>query len=175
MKRVLAIAALTVFTFQSGALFGQTTDPIPSIRQRYAAINKSLAKYRKVRKDLAGFSAEGGQLVAYFKGQSIMKIAATYYGEGGRTVEEYFYWEDKLIFAFRKDLKYSRPLSGKVVSTEENRFYFNGDELIMWIDGSGKEVARGSEYVEKQTEYLKTSKLLTDGARSRKPTIEAID
>lgn len=124
---------------------------------------------------MSGFSAEGGQSVAYFSGPAIMKIVVTYYGETGRSVEEYYYADGQLTFVFRKESRYSRPLSGKIVSTQEQRFYFRHDELIRWIDADGKEVARGDEYAGKQADFLKTSKLLTDGSRSKNATIEAPD
>ena len=151
----------------------QPQDPVESIRQHYASINKNVALYRRVKKDLSGFSAEGGDLVAYFHGPTIMKIAATFLGETGRTVEEYYYWDGKLIFVFRRESHYDKPLSGKVVSTVENRFYFSNEKMIRWIDENGKQIASDKdEYKGKQNEYLKSSKQFADGARSAKPTIE---
>jgi len=38
----------------------------------------------------SGFSAEGGELIAYFDSKAIVKMLATYYGETGRTVEEFY-------------------------------------------------------------------------------------
>lgn len=152
----------------------QGPDPIPAIRQQYASINRNVAKYRKVKKELTGFSTEGGELIAWFKGRSIMKLAATYLGESGRATEEYYYWNDKLIFVFRKDSRYDKPLSGKVVSTTENRFYFNDRGMIRWIDENGKQVGLDvPEYHDKQVEYLKNSKEFSDGARSKNHTIES--
>ena len=105
-----------------------------------------------------------------------MKIVATYYGETGRTQEEYYYWDGQLIFVFHKELTYDKPLSGRVVRTRKNRFYFNKDKLIKWIDESGKEVSPDkAEYVDQQNEYLKSSTLFTEESRSRKRTIEAPD
>lgn len=151
----------------------QTSDPIETIRQHYTQINRNAPNYRKVKKSLAGFSAEGGEMIAYFHGPTIMKIVATFFGETGRATEEYYYWDGKLIFVFRKDSRYSQPLSGKVVASTEDRFYFNNDKLIRWIGENGKEVpADSANYGEKQNEYLKTSKQFSDGARSAKPTIE---
>lgn len=152
----------------------QTPDPIQTIRQQYTAINKRLAGYRKVKKELSGFSLEGGDLVAYFTGPAVVKIVANHYGEGGKSYEEYYYWKGKLIFVFRKDQRYDKPMSGKVVRTEENRFYFENDRLIRWIDEKGKQVASGTaEYQQRQDEYLQTSSKFVDGARSKNPTIEA--
>lgn len=182
MKRSLitAIAALYIISgwadsgVPASANSFQEKDSISSIRQRYATINKSLAKYKLVKKELSGFSTEGGELIAYFDGPAIVKIAATYQGETGSSFEEFYYWKGKLIFVFRKQDTYDEPMSGKVVKTRENRFYFSNDELIRWINENANEVAPGnSKYPETQTHYLTSSKRFTEGARSQKSTIEA--
>lgn len=171
---LLSTALMNIAGHLSIAASPQTEEPIASIRQHYTEINRAAARYRKVKKDLAGFSAEGGQLVAYLAGPNIMKMAAIFYGETGRTSEDYYYWENKLIFVLRTTYHYSKPLSGKVVKTEMNRFYFNDDKLIRWIDENGKQVASDTgEYQDRQKEYLDNSKEFTDGVRSKKPTIES--
>lgn len=151
----------------------QTRDPTQSIRQQYAAINKRAARYKKVQKELSGFSTEGGALVAYFDGPAVVKIAAIYYGESGRANEEYYYQNGKLIFVYRKDFTYDKPLSGRVVNTKDNRFYFQNDRLIRWINENGKEVSPGPEYQKEQDEYLATSNKFLIAARSKNPMIEA--
>lgn len=149
-------------------------DPVQTIRDEYATINKNAASYKTVKKDLSGFSAGGGTLIAYMDGPKIMKIVANHYGESGRAVEEYYYWDNQLIFIYRKDSGYDKPGSTKVVRTEENRFYFNGDKMLRWIGGNAKQVATGtSEYLQKEKDYLQLSKEFTDGARSQKPSIES--
>ena len=170
MTIIVALSIVAGFTLASA----QSEDPIAAIRQHYAGINRNAAKYRKVKKDLAGFSAEGGTLVAYFYGSGIYKIAATFYGETGRSYEEYYYSNDKLIFVLRRESTYSKPLSGKIVRTIENRFYFKDDQMIRWIDENGKQpAANTSEYADKQKEYLDSSKQFTAGARSKAATIES--
>lgn len=183
MKRILTIAVATILVSAvltniagplSFAASAQVEESIASIRQHYAQINRNAAKYKKVKKDLSGFSTEGGQMIAYFDGPNIMKIAATFYGESGKASEEYYYWDGKVIFVLRTDYRYNKPLSGKVVKTTESRFYFNDDKLIRWIDESGKQAASDtSEYQEKQKEYLDNSKQFSEGARSKKATIES--
>jgi len=167
MKRIPAIFLLALFILSAhGSAKAQSEAAIETIRQHYAAINKNVTLYRRVKKDLSGYSAEGGELIAYFHGPTIMKIAATFFGETGKTTEEYYYWDGKLIFVFRQESHYDKPLSGKVVSTIENRFYFRDDKLIRWIDENGKEVAAGStEFAEKEKEYLQSSKEFTERAR----------
>jgi hypothetical protein len=180
MKRVATIAVATilvsaVLTIIVAPLAASTQDdPIASIRRHYATINRNAARYKKVKKELTGFSAEGGQLVAYFDGPNIMKIAATFYGESGKASEEYYYWDGELIFVLRTDYRYSKPLSGRVVHTSIDRFYFSNDKLIRWIDENAKQVAADtSEYAEKQKDYVDSSKQFVEGARSKNPTIES--
>ena len=174
--RQLLIAVLILISL-TGALAlttPQSETDIQSIRQSYAAINRKQARYRKVKKELSGFSAEGGVLTAYFDGQNIVKMLATYYGEMGRTNEEFYYRDGKLIFVLRTELNYNRPLSGKVVSRKVSRFYFHDDKLIRWIDESGKTMASDSaEYQEQEKDNLNTSKTLIEGARSSNKTIES--
>lgn len=151
----------------------QAADPIQTIRKQYAAINKGVRRYKKVKKELSGFSLEGGELVAYFDGPAIVKIAANHFGEIGKASEEYYYQNGKLIFVFRKDYRYDRPMSGKVVSTQENRFYFQNDRLIRWVNEDGKQIAPTTdEFKQKRDEYLESSSKFLGGARSKSSTIE---
>ena len=169
---VVLVSGLTALATGHAAKAPQA-DPIETIRQHYASINKNVPLYRRVKKDLSGFSGEGGQLLAYFHGPSVMKMVATFFGETGKAVEEYYFWNGKLIFVFSTDNRYDKPLSGKVVRKNESRFYFKDDKLIKWLGGDGKEVGSDStEYAGKQTDYLKIAKQLSDGASSRSPTIE---
>jgi len=178
MKIIIALLVILVSGFTSmttgHAPRLPQADPIDTIRQHYANINKSVPLYRRVKKNLSGFSGEGGELVAYFHGPSVMKMVATFFGETGKAVEEYYFWNGKLIFVFSVDNRYDKPLSGKVARKTEGRFYFKDDKLIKWLGGDGKEVASdSSEYAGKQTDYLKTARQLAEGANSKSPTIES--
>ena len=178
MKTTISILVIAVAAFSALAGGGvpaapQSADPIETIRQQYANINQKVPSYRRVKKNLSGFSAEGGQLVAYFHGPSVMKMVATFLGESGKASEEYYFWNGKLMFVFRTENRYDKPLSGKVVKKTENRFYFQDDKLIKWLGEDGKEVPSDSaEFAPKQEEYLKTSKQLAEGAKSKSQTIE---
>jgi hypothetical protein len=153
----------------------QANDPIDPIRQHYANINQNVSSYRRVKKELWGFSPEGGELVAYFHGPTLMKIVATFLGETGRAVEEYYFWDGKVMFVLSTDNRYDKPF-GKVVRKNETRLYFKQDKLIRWLGEDGKEVAPdSSEYTTKQADYLKLSKLLSDGAKSKARKIESPD
>ncbi len=170
MKLILNMILVVFFFSCFGAAHAQKADPVESIRQHYTQINSKVPSYRKVKKNLSGFSAEGGELVAYFHGPSIMKMVATFYGETGRATEEYYYWNGKLIFVFHQESRYDKPLSGKVVGKKENRYYFADDKLIRWIDENGKETDP-TESAER--EYLKSSKEFSEAARSKSKSVES--
>ena len=174
MKKITMMLTMAgVILTLLGAAAAQSTDPIDSIRQHYAKINQNVKLYRRVKKNLSGFSAEGGELIAYFHGPTVMKMTATFFGETGRSNEEYYFWDGKLIFILSTESHYNKPLSGKVARKIENRFYFKDDKLIRWLDENGKEVASDSaEYAPKQDDYLKMSKQFVDGAKSKNPSIE---
>jgi hypothetical protein len=177
-KFLLAISVLA-FSVSGTATAGnalpipQADNAIESIRQHYTNINQNAARYRRVKKDLSGYSAEGGELVAYFHGPTVMKMVATFFGETGKAVEEYYFWNGQLIFVFQTDNRYDKPF-GKVVRKIENRFYFQAGKMIRWLDENGKEVASDSEgYAPKQADYLKMSKEFVEGAKSSRTTIES--
>ena len=169
----LAVAPSFCVAVAPWPVSAQATDPIASIRQQYAAINKRAARYRKVKKELSGYSLEGGELIAYFDGPAIVKIVARHFGESGKTVEEYYYHNGQLIFVFERVSRYSGPLSGKVTSAVENRLYFQDDNLIRWLGENGKEVPVGEEYRLKERVLLQNSNEFAIGARSPKAVIEA--
>ncbi|MFZ0751640.1 MAG: hypothetical protein WAM70_19930, partial [Pyrinomonadaceae bacterium] len=95
MKRISAVIVIVLFgvlaSSEAKAQGAQGPDPIQAIRQQYAAINRGAPRYKKVKKELLGFSAEGGELVAYLSGPSIVKITATFFGEMGKATDEFYY------------------------------------------------------------------------------------
>lgn len=122
---------------------------------------------------MSGFSLEGGQLIAYLDGPAVVKLVVTHYGEMGRTSEEYYYSNGKLIFVFEKVSHYNKPMSGKVIRTVENRYYFDNDQMIRWIDENQKQAdTSGEEFRSKQKDLLENSNRFVAGARSKNPTIE---
>lgn len=169
MKKLIALLFMSVafcFALIANVQARGTGDTIGTIRSRYAAINKNIRRYKKVNRELSGYSAEGGTMEAYFDGVNIKKLVAHFYGEMGRTDEEYYFWNDQLIFVFRRESHYDRPLSGKVISIKENRFYFDNLHMIRWIDETGKQVpTSNSDYIGKQNDYLENSREFVGLAR----------
>lgn len=176
MKKLSPILLTAFLLFAGGNCVvsqTQTEDSINKIRRQYASVNKRGARLKKVRKELSGFSLEGGQIVAYLDGPSVVKIVANHYGEMGRNLEEYYYSDGKLIFVYEKIFHYNKPMTGKVIRTVENRYYFDNDQLIRWVEGNGKQADPASEeFRSNQKQFLENSNLWITAARSKNPVVE---
>jgi hypothetical protein len=127
---------------------------VKAIRQRYAAVERELKQCRQVKRDLPDESAEGGELTGYFKDSSLRKLAAQFYGETGKSLEEYYFWDDQLFFVLRMATRYTGPNSGKVKSKTEERFYFADGKLIQRLGADKKAMPLGSEAQERGRELL---------------------
>ena len=174
ISSIVTVVAMTWISALPSAQAQNSGETVAVIRQRYATINQNLTKYRTVKKELEGFSTEGGELTAYTEGRAIRKIVARFQGESGRALEEYYYWDDKLQFVYRKEDTYSEPMSGKVTSSVETRSYFENGELIRWLNGEAKPMRRGSDpFREHETRCLRNSEIFVTGARSTTATIKA--
>src|SRR3954468_12279502 len=136
-------------------------EKIKSIRVKYAQIEKGLKSSRAVKRDLPGESAEGGELTAWFKDRSVEKLSAKFLGETGKALEEYYFWDSELIFVFRVEWRYTKPMSGVTKSRTKDRYYFDSGKLIQWLNADKKRLPlndesgkRGSELQESAAKYL---------------------
>jgi hypothetical protein len=133
-------------------------EKIKAIRSRYEKVEGALKHCKQVKRDLSGESAEGGELTAYFSGQSLRKLVAKFYGETGQAREEYYFWDERLFFVLRVESRYDKPLSGKVDRKSEERFYFADDALIRWLDPEKKEVSAGPAFQDRGREWIDQAK-----------------
>ena len=150
----ISLSLLALFPARSDGAGAALEEKIKAIRQRYAEVERELNQGRQVKRDLPGESAEGGELTGYFKETSLRKLAARFYGESGQALEEYYFWEGQLFFVLRTESRYTRPLSGVVKSKTEERFYFDGGQLIQWLGADKKPMAPGPEGQERGRELL---------------------
>lgn len=161
-NRVLAAVAALLWLcgpLGPGLLAEPTVDEqVKTIRSRYDAVEKELSRCKQVKRNLPGESAEGGELTAYLSGESLRKLVAKFYGEMGQAREEYYFWEDRLFFVLRAESRYDKPLSGKVISKSEERFYFADNALIRWLDPRKKPVSVGPEFQQRERDLLTEAK-----------------
>jgi hypothetical protein len=157
MKRRAFFAGLGLLALFVGRIEGaepSTEEKIKTIRERYAEVEREIKQYRQVKRDLPGESTEGGELTGYFKGASLRKLAAQFYGESGKALEEYYFWDGQLFFVLRTDSVYTKHLSGVVKSTSEERFYFADGKLIQWLGENKKAMSLSAEAQARGRELL---------------------
>ena len=141
-------------------------DEAQFVRRRYAEIKRRLGRLRRVERDLAGLSAEGGRLVAFFDGDELKALHATFYGETGRALEEYYFDGGRLFFAYTKESRYDKPF-GRVVAAPENRFYFRDGRLVRWLDPRGRPVPPArADFAARETDLKASADNLAARARN---------
>jgi hypothetical protein len=153
-----AVVGFVLATASAWAADSVVEEKIKSIRAKYAQIEKGLKECRQVKRELAGESAEGGELIAYFKDRSVEKLSATFFGETGKAEEQYYFWNSELIFVFRTEWHYTKPMSGVTKSKTEQRFYFADGKLIRWLNPDKKEVATDASKLGRERELLAAAK-----------------
>jgi hypothetical protein len=158
LNKILAIVSLLLATPPSWGADSAVEEKIVAIRKEYAAIEKELKDDRQVKPDLPDESAEGGELTAYFKGATLRKLSARFFGETGKALEEYYFVGNELIFVLRADTRYTKPNSGVVKNKTEQRFYFAGGKLIRWLNPDNKDVTSDPSKPERERELLSAAK-----------------
>ncbi len=126
------------------------------IRKEFESIN-SRKDFTIVSKELNENSCQNALLSTFCKHGNCRKIVATYKGELGMLVEEYYLNNNKLMFVCIKKSEYNRPIfwtcdiakhnndtechnSEKTVLTCEKFFFNNNENIIKVIDGESNEL-----------------------------------
>ena len=158
MNKILAMVCLLFAAVSLGAADSAVEEKIKAIRAKYDEIEKELKDCRQVKRDLPGESAEGGELTAWFKGTTVRKLSARFFGETGKALEEYYFADDQLIFVLRVETHYTKPMSGVTKDKTEQRFYFADGKLIRWLNPDKKDVTSDAAKPEHEHELLAAAK-----------------
>ena len=138
---------------------------IEGIRTRYADVRGRLSSFREITRDLSGLSTEGGMLHAYFDGQALKLVRATFYGETGQTNREFYYDEDgRAFFVLEIESRYDVPL-GATAGTQERRYYFDAGRLIRLLAGNQQVSPGDAAYASREKSVLDLSRQLWEAAR----------
>jgi hypothetical protein len=135
---------------------------IKEIQMESEKINRELKKFTITKIDVNDLSQEGGILKKYFEGKVLKKATLTLFGETGQSITEYYFLEGNLIFVQEQIETYTGPIEiskGETESTEINKFYFNKQKLIRWIDNDD-EIVNNELYIEKEKELIDDLKLI---------------
>lgn len=138
-----------------------TAKIIEQIRDQYKNVNTNQTKYRLLEKDLMGETTEGGFMAAYIDQQDTRKIVATYYGETGKVIAEYYFNHSDLFFLLVKKYRYNKPIDqpgSKVASVKEDRYYFSNKKMIRWLQGNILQKPNTVAYKDEATNSLSEAK-----------------
>lgn len=134
---VVGIVFLNISKISANPTQDDIENVIKNIREEYKKINSD-TNLIVIEKDLTGLSTEGGVLFSYYDKTGLRKAVLTFYGEMGKSIDEYYFKDGKLIFLFKQKFYYNQPIyfedGFKVERTEENRYYFCNEKLVRWID-----------------------------------------
>ena len=150
-------------------------------RARYAAVDKAAPHATVIKRELQGYSLEGGQLTAYFQNGVPLKMVAQHFGESGKATDEYYFWQGRLFFMLRTSWHYNGSLNNPNPPTpiklirdkEQERHYFKNGKLWRWIGFDGKVVESGAEFRNQEENQLAFARELLAGARGKAKVIEA--
>ena len=143
---------------------------ISDIRQKFKEINQNTASYKMKSKELMGESTEGGELKSYYQNEELKKVVATYFGEMGKLIEEYYFSKNKVFLAFTQQYSYDKPMyveGSKVEKIDENRYYFHNSKLVRWL-GPNKEKISNTKFNEKESELFQKIKVLNEKLENSK-------
>ena len=134
-KFILVILFLNLSVTAFAQITSDTTR-INFIKTQYAEINRNLNLYKKVVKTDTTETTEGNEILLYYNGSEIKKITVTYYGETGKVLDEFYFFNNKLIFCYCTDYHYDASINStkgkvKVVSTTEERFYLHDGKIFL--------------------------------------------
>jgi hypothetical protein len=108
------------------------------IDRSVAEIDAAIPRMRRVMRDVSGLSAEGGEAALYSVVDTLKKVVVAYYGESGRASECYYLRDGQVQFYARSDVRYTRPLSGRIRSATFERVWLDSGSLVFWQDSVGK-------------------------------------
>ena len=129
------------------------TDPISTIKDMFKSINEN-SSLRQETSDSMDESSKWWEVVKCFSGDNLVKAVKTLYRETGKLVQEFYFSDWGLFFAFEQAHEYNRPMYRDEQTIEENRddeafdpeksvikehrYYFSHNEIIqyIWPDGS---------------------------------------
>ena len=158
MTKSFVIVCFLFATASIQAADSSVEEKVKSIRAHYSEIESSLKRLTQVKREVLDESTEGGELIGYIKDSSLRKIRATVYGEMGKTLKEYYFWDNQLIFVLRITSRYNKPLSGVVKTKTEERFYFADGSLIRWLGAQAKDMTASAEKPGRERDLLADAK-----------------
>jgi len=174
MKKIVIVISLLII----GTFFcSQVKDKIAEIRTKCQKINQNIKTFSKKEKEDDDSSEEGGSVIAFYKDHKLQLITAEYFGETGKWKDEYYFDNGNLVFVIKNQFEYNRPIywdkkmakenddtayfDNKKTTKKTDKFYLDGDKVILWINNKNKEEQNNSAvFIKQESDVKKEGKRL---------------
>lgn len=158
MKKLLVLAVFFINLIGLGAA---NSEIISQIRRDYAKANAE-KNYKIEKQSLEVQTTGGGERVIYSKNGEIRKIIVVYYGEIGKTIEEFYIKNNRPYFLLATTFYYNMEeyalgncTEMKISKKEYERYYFDPQgNLIRYVDTENK-IIEDREMLKKLEEEIK--------------------
>lgn len=120
------------------------TDSIGLVRNNYNRI-QAITDWDRIDSTDIHESTEGGQVFYYFKNNVLEKMKASYYGESGYSLAEFYLLNKQLSFVFEDVYQYNAHMYSpefvyeKTKKAWENRFYYMDNKFFKFIGEKDQE------------------------------------
>jgi hypothetical protein len=160
-------------------------DVLARINSKRSEINGKLKKYTKKQVDNLT-SSGSGDITGYYRDEEVKKIVSEHYSDSNRIFSEYYFDEGMLIFIVEQKYEYNAPISytqekarargdsnwydDKKTRLEIDRFYFDKNKLIKWVEDETYEVpVNSSEFLNKQSSLWAETVVLIKELKEQSP------
>jgi len=157
---------LSIFILNNLSLiFAQNDEEIfKQTRLQFKTINDEIKTYTTLSDDSTIVESGTDQIIiAYYKGKQLMKIEKNYLGDMAESSFQYYFWNQQLFFVFTTFTYHSYNDGNEQTVTNENRFYFNDNKLIRWLDSGKKQKDKNSaDFKNEENNWIENAKKLLD-------------
>jgi len=118
-------------------------------------VEHNLSSYKQLSKDIGG-STEGGEAKIFIDSKDTVKIEVTFYGETGKSIQEYYYEGKQFVLFKSKDVFYREPINTtsdvEIDSTAVERIVLKDMKVVHWVQD--EQIKAENLYPEKTKEVL---------------------
>lgn len=133
---------------------------VTQIRQWFA---QTIEKEHLMQRDTTfplGYTTEGTEMVSYKLNGDLARLKVSMYGETGYMVEDYYVKDGQMYFAYIQNHIYNTHMldpefDASKTTVKEDRFYYNNQTLIRWVNNQKEQVPIDGLAREKEQYYLK--------------------
>ena len=143
---------------------------IKNITNEVVKINYNLDNFEKEDFDSYEFATEGTSGNIFFENNEIRKMHLEYFGETGKLIEDYYLKNGDLILIQQENYIYNAPIfvdstmaielgyqegfNPDLTNIIEDKFYFNNNKMVGWIDSKLKSINPVSDTFETKESVL---------------------